>query len=195
MPETHFTLSLTETVRELRRLEELLAAEKKAAEERFAALEQQIQDHRFTIGSTEMGLDAEKIAVAQTILEIRGDLAPLVPYGAGARSAAPRRAAAVRKAMDDLADEENPGGGLWRRYRGVKNYDRFGDQGCDCSYGMGPRHGHIVFEVGFRREFLSLKRELTPPQVEACVYYLANLQRIQTAEREAAKDEQGVGAG
>lgn len=36
-------------------------------------------------------------------------------------------------------------------YLGVKNYASFPDQRCDCEYGMGPRHGSIVFEVGRRR--------------------------------------------
>lgn len=33
-------------------------------------------------------------------------------------------------------------------YMGVKNYASFGDQRCDCHYGMGPSHGSIVFSVG-----------------------------------------------
>lgn len=35
-----------------------------------------------------------------------------------------------------------------REYLGFKNYAGFGDQGCDGEYGMGPRHGSIVFSVG-----------------------------------------------
>lgn len=33
-------------------------------------------------------------------------------------------------------------------YFGIKNYSGFGDQRSDCEYGMGPRHGHIVFSIG-----------------------------------------------
>ncbi len=37
---------------------------------------------------------------------------------------------------------------LMKQTFGVKNYASFGDQGCDCEYGYGPRHGYIVFEIG-----------------------------------------------
>jgi hypothetical protein len=33
-------------------------------------------------------------------------------------------------------------------YIGYKNYAGFGDQRTDCSYGMGPRHGSIVYSIG-----------------------------------------------
>jgi hypothetical protein len=36
----------------------------------------------------------------------------------------------------------DPKTALKDEYLGYKNYEAFGDQRCDCSYGMGPRHGH-----------------------------------------------------
>jgi hypothetical protein len=36
---------------------------------------------------------------------------------------------------------------LKHEYLGFKNYAHFGDQRTDCSYGMGPRHGSIVFSI------------------------------------------------
>ena len=39
---------------------------------------------------------------------------------------------------------------LKAEYMGIKNYAHFGDQRCDCSYGMGPKHGSIVFRIGRR---------------------------------------------
>jgi hypothetical protein len=35
-----------------------------------------------------------------------------------------------------------------KEYYGIKNYANFGDQRADCSYGMRPRHGTIVFSIG-----------------------------------------------
>ena len=34
------------------------------------------------------------------------------------------------------------------QYFGIKNYASFGDQREDHQYGMGPRHGNIVFRIG-----------------------------------------------
>ena len=37
-------------------------------------------------------------------------------------------------------------------YFGIKNYASFGDQRADCTYGMVPSHGSIVFSIGRIRE-------------------------------------------
>jgi hypothetical protein len=37
---------------------------------------------------------------------------------------------------------------LKTEYLGIKNYAAFGDQREDHTYGMGPRHGTIVFSIG-----------------------------------------------
>lgn len=44
--------------------------------------------------------------------------------------------------------QSNPQGAFKANYLGIKNYAGFGDQRSDCGYGMGPRHGSIVFEIG-----------------------------------------------
>ena len=38
-----------------------------------------------------------------------------------------------------------------RGFLGLKNYAQFSDQRCYCDYGMGPRHGSIVFSIGRNR--------------------------------------------
>lgn len=43
--------------------------------------------------------------------------------------------------------QKDPKTALKEKYLGFKNYQAFGDQRCDCSYGMVPRHGCIVFSV------------------------------------------------
>jgi len=44
--------------------------------------------------------------------------------------------------------QKDPAGAMKTEYLGIKNYASFGDQRTDCSYGMGPRHGSIVFRIG-----------------------------------------------
>lgn len=61
---------------------------------------------------------------------------------------------ASTKERKDLVGEaigqilRDPKTALKCEYLGYKQYEAFGDQRCDCSYGMGPRHGGIVFSVG-----------------------------------------------
>lgn len=56
------------------------------------------------------------------------------------------RAALIEEAVRRI--QADPDGALSREYLGVKNYAHFGDQRCDCAYGMGPSHGSIVFKIG-----------------------------------------------
>lgn len=46
--------------------------------------------------------------------------------------------------------QANPADALKKGYLGIKNYAHFGDQREDHSYGMGPKHGTIVFRIGRR---------------------------------------------
>ena len=47
-----------------------------------------------------------------------------------------------------LAIQKDGASALKGEYIGIKNYSGFGDQREDHSYGMGPRHGTIVFSIG-----------------------------------------------
>jgi len=44
--------------------------------------------------------------------------------------------------------QKDPENAMKSEYLGIKNYAAFGDQREDHSYGMGPRHGCIVFSIG-----------------------------------------------
>jgi len=44
--------------------------------------------------------------------------------------------------------QANPETAMKTEYLGIKNYASFGDQREDHTYGMGPRHGTIVFSIG-----------------------------------------------
>ncbi len=63
-------------------------------------------------------------------------------------------------------------------------YDRWYGQRSDHDYGMGPRHGSIIFRIGLVSD--ARHRELTSAERDAAVYYLMNLEAIQAAKVEAA---------
>ena len=88
----------------------------------------------------------------------------------------PERRSAIRDAMNKLTRD-----GMRREYVGIKNYDSFGDQGSDHPYGMGPRHGSIVFAVN-----RSIRdRELTEQELEDALYYLNAYEQIEALEKDA----------
>lgn len=58
----------------------------------------------------------------------------------------PRREDLIEESITAL--QTNPEKAFKDNFVGFKNYAGFGDQRCDCSYGHGPRHGSIVFEIG-----------------------------------------------
>ena len=124
------------------------------------------------INQTEAGLDLAKISLAETVM-YAGDYSRAGQDRDGARQDAIKWFAG-RQTTTDLQHE----------YIGTKSYDRWYGQRCDCGYGMGPRHGSIIFEIGLRHDVR--KRELTPEEREAAVYYLINLERIQSARAKAA---------
>ena len=51
----------------------------------------------------------------------------------------------------------------------IKDYERFAGQRTDCEYGMGPRHGYIVSEIGMHPSRTAV---IDPDEVEAVMYFL-----------------------
>ncbi|RMM59421.1 hypothetical protein ALQ74_03220 [Pseudomonas savastanoi pv. glycinea] len=49
---------------------------------------------------------------------------------------------------------------------------------------MGPSPGSVIFSIGIRRS--ELGRDLTEAEIEAALYYLRNLHKIQAATASAA---------
>jgi hypothetical protein len=48
---------------------------------------------------------------------------------------------------------------------------------------MGPRHGHIIFSIGLKRDVRNRDPQLlTDEEREACVYLLTNLEQVQSAK-------------
>ena len=61
---------------------------------------------------------------------------------------------------------------LREQYIGCKNYDGFYKQSISCAYGMGPRHGYVVWSIGIQdRGNAEVKNE----HKEAMLYIIALL--------------------
>lgn len=117
------------------------------------------------------GLDPKKIAIAEAVLQIRGQ------FGNGAGDTQ----SVIDAAISDLAT--TGGTAMQETQFAVKNYDRWERQRSDHSYGCGPRHGSIVFAVGLHPHY----RTVAPSAgaIEAAIYYLGCLPRIEQARKEA----------
>jgi hypothetical protein len=75
---------------------------------------------------------------------------------------------------------------LWVTYFGTKNYAHWSGQRSDHTYGYGPKHGSTCFSVGLKRAVRDRKpQHLMPDEVDACLYYLMNIERIQAASKAA----------
>lgn len=125
------------------------------------------------------GVDLARLDRAHKVIEIRGDETDTQRGSNGINGDV--RPGAINDAKRWLA--ENPAS-LQKKYVGVKNYASFGDQRCDCEYGLGPRHGAIVFSIGLTSE--CRKRDLTPDEIEDALYMLNILPALSRASKKAA---------
>jgi len=67
------------------------------------------------------------------------------------------------------AIQRDPTSAFRARFFGIKNYASFGDQREDHDYGMGPKHGSIVFRIGLTNKV----RQSGQPLASAdAIYYL-----------------------
>ena len=147
----------------------MLAEHQESTSKESARLVALIQQENTAIQQLELSLDLDQIALAESVMAV-GD------YSKGGDDRDSARTAAIRWFATGT------GGylGLKREYFGTKDYAHWSGQRCDCEYGMGPRHGHIVFSIGLREE--ARKRDLTDAEKEACIYYLLNLSAIQKGQ-------------
>lgn len=163
--------NLTATIQQIDRLTKELAAHEAAAQRRSAELTGEIVAHRTILARSEAGLDLEKITLAETFLSV-GDYSR-----AGDERNTPRQDAI--KWFAGTLDTRGGYDDLRHAYFGTKSYDRWHGQAITCSYGMGPRHGSVIFRIGLSEE--ARKRDLTDDEREAAIYYLVNLEAIQRA--------------
>ena len=164
---------VTKLFRELHAAEDALKAHDDDAATKRAMLAKAVSDLRAKSKLTSDGLDLQKIDVAMSILMIDGLYA----------NAGDERSSCVADAIKQLASGAPlPFKDLWKEYFGTKRYDGWYGQRSDHPYGYGPRHGSILFRVGLTDNARSRKQsELTSDEVEAAVYYLANIERIELA--------------
>lgn len=166
-------MSIAETVQALDKaraeLKQLCADHDKAV----AAKKDEIRELVEQKGLAAAGLDVPRIRRAMSLIRFRGAFL----NGSGLESS--QRRQVVDDAVSDLASGAKK---LRREYFGVKNYSGFGDQRSDHSYGMGPRHGHIVFAV----ELAKPNRDLEPQEVDDAIYALLNIKALMEARAEAS---------
>jgi hypothetical protein len=124
------------------------------------------------------GLDTGKIELARSILELRGS------YVKAGQDRASVIVDAIRWFVDGKLCYENGETNYYkdlrRHYFGTKNYDGWHGQRSDHEYGCGPRHGSVIFYVGLQRHMRAAN--LDSNHVEACIYYLSNIERIHGVE-------------
>lgn len=127
-------------------------------------------------------LDTEQILLAEHVMEIRGT------YARAGSDRAEQREAAI---ADLLAGAPR----LRTCYMATKSYAQWHGQAVDCTYGMGPRHGTVIFAIELTppvRDRLKSGGSLTPDEVNAAVYYLRNLEAIEQTVQEADKAARSV---
>lgn len=161
-------------ITEMEKRKAVLRAEIKLEEERH---KKAMEDFKEGLRSSEEriqlasgDLDESRIDHAEHVMYVRGSYA----------DAGGERAAAMSNAKAAIL---HGGGSLKTEYQGTKSYDRWHGQWIACGYGYGPRHGTVIFCIGLTDE--ARKRDLTEDEIEACLYYLNNLERIQAAKTKA----------
>ena len=171
--------SLTQTVQELADFRTALADHKAAADAEIARLTREIQARVKHLSLVEAGLDQDKIALARTVLRIRGTYAKAGEDRASVITDAINQLATGIPARPNYAD-------LWLQNLGTKDYSGWHGQRCDCEDGMGPRHGSVIFSVGLHPSIRQRNpRALTAEETEAAIYLLVRLESVQAAEAKA----------
>ncbi|OAN76736.1 hypothetical protein A8B82_15185 [Sulfitobacter sp. EhC04] len=168
--------SLTELHKEAARLTAQIKAEEEARDKTLKDLTAQRRACREAISMAGSALDLEKIKLAEQVIYVRGSF----------KEAGDDRHFTVNKAISVLTSDS--GRFLWREYVGTKSYDRWHGQYIDAPYGMGPTHGHVIFAIGLNQSIRDHRAcgNLTPEEIEACLYYLGALELIQESKAAAA---------
>lgn len=173
-------MQLTTAAREKHELQVTLKAVREAAAAEEKQLRAEIQKCEALLNMSADGLDAGMVALAKTIVRA-------TDYERGGDE----RASCIKDAIKQFSTGEpvrKHYGDLWHVCFATKNYDCWRGQRSDHEYGFGPKHGSICFEVGLTQETRKRAQcDLSPEEVEATIYYLLNIERIQAAEKTAAK--------
>lgn len=181
---------LVELEKDADKIRREIAKEKGRHEETIQGYQSRLKAVLESLEAVSSGLDLAQIDLAETVLAVRGAVDSVRLNDT--RSNRSCRSNAVREAVNWFTHLDDPDSvealrvkNMHKYYLGVKNYDGFGDQGSDCEYGYGPRHGSIVFSIGLRRDRIG--SEISYDERNACIYYLRNLSKVQAAKNAAAK--------
>lgn len=152
-------------------------------ERQDALLRGKISGYNQRIKAATEGLNTDKIALAKTIVYVRGSYA----------KAGEERGTALVRAIEQFTSGKPIRQGyedLWCTYFGTKDYDRWHGQYSPHTYGYGPSHGSIIFQIGVLDGVRKARKQedLTPEEIEAVVYYLTVLERVQAIEAQAKKE-------
>lgn len=175
------------TLTEIIQRRDALAVERftrvKAHEAFLRTNDQELRDLQFAESLLTAGIDLERIGRARAVVYGQGQLKERPGRGS---LDSDTRAKVITDAKSDIAQGAPR---LLLEYFGVKNYEAFGDQRADCPYGLAPRHGSIVFQIGLTesaRKQLSGGEPLSEEQIEDALYFLTNLGAIEYANGVAA---------
>jgi len=116
-----------------------------------------------TLDNLLRGLDADKMDRGSEVIYVNGKLNSKL------------RKDVLNNAIKELLN--NRGQSLKEQYFGIKIYDGFGEQECDCSYGMGPTYGSIVFEIGLLKKYRNRDIDIPDNELEDAIYYLSNISK------------------
>lgn len=184
-------MSLFDATYEKHILQDELWTLQKTFEEQRTQITNRIKQYNEVIQIHTSSLDLDKILIAEKYLHVRGSY----------KQAGEGRESVINDAISWFTTGKvlwkdsgavNPYKNLWTRYFGTKSYDRWHGQREDHEYGYGPRHGYMIFEVGLHREFrqgkdpqVPISHELNEEELNAILYYLMNLEKIQQAKADA----------
>lgn len=121
------------------------------------------------------GINIDYVQLAESVMYVNGN-----PYGATDEVKRSGYATIASNAICDIASGCKH---LKKQFYGNKEYSGY-YQRTDCEYGMGPRHGSIVDEIGLKGQ--STQRDLTDDEKDACIYYLKNYAKIKEAKKAIA---------
>ncbi len=136
---------------------------KKSSAEKFEELKSELAETRRLIALQSGGLNLDTLHHAEHVIEVRGDYK--------------RNPSVITDAIASLV--KSRGAEMKQQYFGAKDYSGWSGQRSNHEYGYGPKHGGIVLSCGLTKE--ARKRELTDEEIEAALYYLNNIEAVQSA--------------
>jgi len=167
-------MDLTATIQRIASLRSDLSSHEAEAKAKSEAIRAEIAQLNRSVALYGAMLDQRKIDLARTIIDVRGSYT----------SAGGDRASVVQDAITFFAIGPRPFKDLRRGYFGTKNYDRWSGQRSDHPYWAGPSYGSICFSIGLTSD-AQKRQDLTPEEIEACIYLLTRIEAVQKAEAEA----------